>query len=123
MFRSCLLVCDPDYGITLMRTTTRSNVTQLSRIQLSAPGIASRRLTALSNASPMAAAQMWSSWTFEKWVTFSTVAANVAAAATHFLWTPWWLRGSASHQRDANVVGQALAPITKQIQRNRRRKS
>jgi hypothetical protein len=106
-----------------MRTTTRSNATQLSRIQLSAPGIAARRLTALNNASPLAAAQMWSSWTFEKWMTFNAAAANVAVATTHFLWAPWWLRGSASHRRDANVVGQALAPITKQIQRNRRRKS
>lgn len=106
-----------------MPTATRKNMTQLSRIQRSAPGIASRRLSALSAASPIVASQLWSSWTFEKLMAFNSAAANIAIATAHVLWTPWWLRGSASHRRDANVLGKALAPIAKQVQRNRRRKS
>jgi hypothetical protein len=106
-----------------MRSAARSNAKQLSRIQRSAPVIASRRMVALNKASPVVAAQLWSSWTFEKWMTFNAAAMNVVVAMTHSVWAPWWLRGSASHQRETNVFGQALAPITKQIQRNRRRKS
>lgn len=106
-----------------MRSITQSNAKQISRIQRAAPGIASRRLTALNTATPLAAAQLWSSWTLEKWVAFNLAAINAVVATTHFMWAPWWIRGSAAHQRHANVVGQALAPITKQIQRNRRRKS
>jgi hypothetical protein len=75
----------------------------------------------LAGASPVAAAQMWSSWTIEKWVAFNAVAVNIAVATTHLLWAPWWVRGSASHWRNANIVGKALAPISKQIQRNRQR--
>ena len=106
-----------------MRSPARSNAKQISTIQQSAPVIAARRINALNTATPIVAAQLWSSWTLEKWLTFNAAAVNSMIAMTHSVWAPWWLRNSASHQRDANVLGQALAPITKQIQRNRRRKS
>jgi hypothetical protein len=118
-----MLVWDPLCKGMLMSRTSRSNVKRLSAIQVSAPIIASRRLGALVTATPMAAAQMWSSWMFEKWTVMNAVSANIAMAAVASMFTPWRLGRVTSNHQGSDVLGKALAPIAKQITRNRKRKS
>jgi hypothetical protein len=106
-----------------MNRIARSNVKRISEIQTSAPIVASRRVGALVGATPMAAAQMWSSWMFEKWTVMNAVSANIAISAAQTMLTPWWSRRATLQNQNAQMLGKAIAPIAKQVARNRKRKS